>query len=632
MAEIHYVETGYVSSGYYQTGVTVDWDNSIINIPIMALVLVQSTPTVIYDLDIDTFRRTLKDLEDNADGMTYSDTHSHNTTVTVGGVDLARVVEILPPYTITFEDGSYAVNLKGANSNIGDRINVNSVSVRSANSAGLVTSAAIEFGEYDGGVTVDVIDGEGGTIYPIGTNRRPVNNIPDARLIALVRGFTSFIIKGDITLGVGDDISDVTVIGDNTQRTSITVNPDASSLDAELMDATVQGTLDGNATLNNCHLSTLAYVNGDVRNCILNPGVITLGGGASAHFLNCTSGVPGISTPEINCGGSGQSLALRNYTGGIKISNKTGSDPISIDLESGQVILDEATVTAGTIIVRGDGKVTDTQGNHILTGTWNGGVTIFNETPSALHPHTLDSIADAVWQAPEAAALIEEVHYIERAVHINTEALTQGIGTQASPFNTLEAGLDFAELNNYKLIHVLSDITLDRNVKNFVISGVGLPSVDCNGQNIDRSRFDHCTMKGLSTGFVTVQESALFAGFQLNGNYETCTLLGDLVAAPSASIDMFNCFSSVRGLGFPAIDGINGSVSIRGYKGSLGFTNCTAGIHSVGISEGRFLADNTCTGGTVHVRGLPFEIIDTSGVGCDVVRATDTEAIWNESL
>ena len=38
--------------------------------------------------------------------------------------------------------------------------------------------------------------------------------------------------------------------------------------------------------------------------------------------------------------------------------NKTGADSVSIDLNSGQVVL-EATITDGTIVVRGSGELTD---------------------------------------------------------------------------------------------------------------------------------------------------------------------------------------------------------------------------------------------------------------------------------
>lgn len=90
-----------------------------------------------YELDLNTFRLDLKALEESEEGMAFPDTHRHNTTVTLAGVTLARVVEIINAYTVTFEPGVYAVNAVGANSNIADVMNLNGVSLRTFNSAGL---------------------------------------------------------------------------------------------------------------------------------------------------------------------------------------------------------------------------------------------------------------------------------------------------------------------------------------------------------------------------------------------------------------------------------------------------------------------------------------------------------------
>ncbi len=117
--------------------ISIDYTTRVISIPKADLTLVQSTPFEVYELDIDAFRLELKDIEDNVGGVPFVDTHRHFTTVTVGGVTLARVVEIINGYTITFENGTYAVNLVGANSKIGDVLHLNEVQVRSANSAGL---------------------------------------------------------------------------------------------------------------------------------------------------------------------------------------------------------------------------------------------------------------------------------------------------------------------------------------------------------------------------------------------------------------------------------------------------------------------------------------------------------------
>lgn len=118
--------------------ITIDWATKVINVPKADMTLVQSSPFEVRGLDINTFRLSLKALEAGEYGMVNLKTHNHTAPVSLGGITLARVVEIVNGYTITFENLSYAVNITGGNSNISDVTNLNSVSVRSANSVGLV--------------------------------------------------------------------------------------------------------------------------------------------------------------------------------------------------------------------------------------------------------------------------------------------------------------------------------------------------------------------------------------------------------------------------------------------------------------------------------------------------------------
>ena len=121
--------------------ISIDWPTGVITIPRADMTLVQSVPFEVRELDLEAFRLELKDLEDSDQGMVWPKTHNHNTTVTVGGTTLARVIEIINGYTITFEDGTYAVSALGANSNVADVLNLNSVQLRTANSAGLVAGS-----------------------------------------------------------------------------------------------------------------------------------------------------------------------------------------------------------------------------------------------------------------------------------------------------------------------------------------------------------------------------------------------------------------------------------------------------------------------------------------------------------
>ena len=119
--------------------ISVNWNSGVISVPKVDTTLVDAGPPEVRSYDVyEKFWKELKALEDDTDGMVFDDAQSHKTTATLGGVTFAHQVEILSPYTVTFEAGAYQLNLVGANHNLLDRANMNSVALRSANSAGLV--------------------------------------------------------------------------------------------------------------------------------------------------------------------------------------------------------------------------------------------------------------------------------------------------------------------------------------------------------------------------------------------------------------------------------------------------------------------------------------------------------------
>ena len=118
--------------------ISISWGTKVINVPKADMTLIQSTPYEIRELDLDVFRLALKDLEDSEEGMAFPDTHIHITESILGGITYVRKIEIINDYTVTFEDGQYGVNAVGANSNLMDVLNPNQVSLRTANSAGLI--------------------------------------------------------------------------------------------------------------------------------------------------------------------------------------------------------------------------------------------------------------------------------------------------------------------------------------------------------------------------------------------------------------------------------------------------------------------------------------------------------------
>jgi hypothetical protein len=126
--------------------VTIDWNTQVITVPISLLTLISGSGGAgsLYELDVNDFRLALKDVEDS-EGMSFPDTHRHNTEVTISGTTYARTFEVINGYTVTFEPlplgEHYTVRCVGANHNIADVLNFNSVNLIIGNSAGLQTVA-----------------------------------------------------------------------------------------------------------------------------------------------------------------------------------------------------------------------------------------------------------------------------------------------------------------------------------------------------------------------------------------------------------------------------------------------------------------------------------------------------------
>lgn len=347
--------------------ISIDWANSIINVPKSAMVQTQVTPQVIYQLELDYFRLALKDLEASDEGMNNLRTHSHNTSFVLGGAPYARVIKIINGFNVTFEDGQYAVNLVGANSDVAELSTVNQVSIRPNNSTGLQDLTSLHSGNYYGGVAIDTSSTFSGEIFPVGTRQNPVNNLTDAIKIAKNRGFRTFFVLKNLTLSTSDFSDGFIFQGDNPVSTTITILDGADVNNCEFNNLTVTGVIDNNNLVRQCALLDISHMNGFAFQCSLF-GTIALGGGSQVNLLSCYSGVAGGGDgqmPHIDMGGSGQSLVVRDYHGGLGLANSSGTSASSLDMSSGRVHIDE-TVTGGAITIRGIADVEDNSTGSIV--------------------------------------------------------------------------------------------------------------------------------------------------------------------------------------------------------------------------------------------------------------------------
>jgi hypothetical protein len=583
--------------------ITITWATRVINVPKADTTLIQASPTEIRELDIDTFRLALKGLEAGGEGMTFPDTHLHYAPVDVGGVTLARVVALINSYTVTFEDGQYAVNLVGANSNIGDNVNVNQVSVRSFNSAGLIQTREIEHASFNGVITVDAVNGSAGTLYPLGTEIAPVNNLDDAALIGAVRGISTLSFIGNFTVGASDDISGFILRGESMEKTILTLTAGCTTANAEFRDCCPTGQLNGGtSTINYCCLYELYGLNGEVTNSILK-GDVQIDG--DSGFFNCFSGVAGAGTPVIDA--NGQDLQVRGYSGGLELRNiDQPTQKVSVDLVSGRLVL-ASSVSDGTIVIRGVGLLADNS---------TGSVSI-----NADGLISTESVARTTWDC----VTIDTV---------NGQAGTVfPIGTARYPVDNLADAVTIAARETIEEFHVHGNITLSGSFDGclFKSHSPAVSTIDLNNQSVEGAAFEHVGLTGACNGSILAHGSELTSMTNLKGDFFSCGLSGSFSVKSAAKAYFFDAFSHDLS---PMTFDLNGNGKLVYYGTAwITVTNLTdaAGMAAFSGDIGVTIA-NSVTGGYVYITGDTVIDADNSAGGTVVQAYKNTQKVWTEDL
>jgi hypothetical protein len=565
-------------------------------------------------------------------------------TVTMNNARVAFEARSGPSYEQCNISGGnlVAIDDVGADTNPIEPTAFTQIVLANSSSATLSEQAAIQYASFNGGVSYDSTSPYSGTDYPVGTPQEPVNNVYDAADIAAERGFTVGFLLSDMTIPTDLPLAGFTFLGSGKDRTVVTI-PDAADVsECTYIDCEVTGYLDGNNTLRDCLIVSLNYIKGYIEQCVISPGTITLAGAEIAHFLDCYSGQPGVGTPTIDCGGSGQELAIRNFNGGIKLTNKSGADNISIDLNSGQVALDN-TVTAGNIVVRGVGKLVDTNGDHIHSGTWNG-ATILNETVNAVE------ITEHVWETPvgavvagsygeviKAHAFHDETIYVD--VNNGTPGTAYPLGTMNHPTNSIADALVIGATEGLRRIAVAEDITIGAtdNVDGYLIQGAHATKSQITvvaGASTEFTQFSTCYLLGALDGWVVVRDSMIEDLSGVEGIFhEVMINPGTLELAGARESHFLSCYSGVPGPNTPEVDfgGSGRTCAFRNYNGGIKFTNKSGSeAVSVDLNSGQCILDGTVTAGTIVVRGVG-KLVD--GADADIpTGAWNGVTVLNETI
>jgi len=595
--------------------ITIDWSDRIINIPKADLTLVQSTPTEIRELPLNWFRMQLKDIEDSEAGIVNPRTHNHNTEVSLGGLTYARIIEIINGYTITFEDGQYAVNLTGANSNVGDVTNVNQVSVRSQNSAGMTSSPAIEYASFDGAVWLDVIRGVAGTLYPIGSALQPVSNLQDAKLIAEYRGIKKLAVIGAATID-NIDLDGYMFAGTNAVLSELTLGEPAGLAQCVIVDATINGTLDGGTMIERCLIKGINFFNGIIYRSAFSQTPVKLGGTHEALFLNCYSAVAGGNArPCIDFDGGTTPLAIRGWMGGIELINKTNVvGEASVDMSSGTIYI-RSSCTAGEITVRGIGKLVDESGAGCVV-----------KSEGLLDPNVVSALTFGG--------------------HIHIDVINGGTGTlfpmgnESNPVNNMSDALAISATTNIATFHVLGALSLiggvDVSYKNFVSSSSSFNSVTVVDAVTEHTTFKDLKVSGAMAGSVRYTTCVIGAITGWDGGAKNCLLTGDIDIIGNGAnyltdVDKYMVQNS------PVTININGNyLNMIRCRGKFALAKKTGtSLCSVDLVAGSIIIEPSCVAGTIAIGGIAD--VEDNSMGTVVIHRelsseVISDSVWDKAI
>ena len=496
------------------------------------------------------------------------------------------------------------------------------VKLASSSSATLQELSAIQYSSFGGGVSIDVTSPYSGTLYPVGTVETPVNNMADADLIMEQRGFHILFVTGNLTLATIDASEGHIFVGQSEGLTTITIEPAADVSNCEFQRATVTGTLDGGNTLRECLVTDINVLNGQIDDCGLS-GTLVLGGGVEAQILRCYSAVGGAGMPIIDCGGSGQALIVRNYSGGIQFQNKSGADAMSIDMLSGEILID-ANVTGGSFEIRGISKLTDNSG---------AGATIDTSGLIFADQQQLSSFGGVV--------------YLDSANGVAGTGYPRG--TEQDPVSNATDAVAIAVSRGIGIIQLVGDHTL---LATDVVDGYVIQSEDpskstltvLDGASMNFVALSRLTLAGVVTG-VSVVKGCHFENVTVKSpggvgaaDVTACVFEGKITVDPGVvgQFNFFDCMSGAVGLTPPQFDfgGANVSVTVRNYVGDMqiqNFSNVAGPSGTVDILSGALTFDPSCTTGNFILRGACKVTDNSNGTVVDISALMNAQAVQYSS-
>jgi hypothetical protein len=230
-----------------------------------------------------------------------------------------------------------------------------------------------------------------------------------------------------------------------------------------------------------------------------------------------------------------------------------------------------------------------------------------------------------------SSATLQDLESIQAATYVSGVAInpTSSYTGSAFPVGTREF-----PVNNMQDLH---NIAMSRGLQNiYVMDHLNVSSIDLSGfrhafigdspfinltidpsSNFQGSTIENLTVQGEVDGFNTISRSNINNITNVNGFIEKCGF--NATCQLNGPLAIMECYSLVSGMGYPIFDIGANNLVVRDYHGSIGLTNITGGTHTIEIYGGRPVFDDTCTGGTVYIRGDLSSPIEGNPAGTTII-------------
>jgi len=245
---------------------------------------------------------------------------------------------------------------------------------------------------FYGAVHVDSVNGASGTTWPLGTPAHPVNNLPDARAIALANGFNTYALTGSFS---ADDGFDNVILRGETGFTADTFDLNLKVFNScRIENMTVTGVMSPSSNAANvfsdCYLKNVYNIQGEVANGRMEADIFI----APGKTLSVAGAIVEGDFTVLDMGSHASTVFSADLaSGSVLIKNAVAGSLAEMNISGGDITLD-ASCTGGEYWIEGYGafyneSTMTEKGNQLITTVL---LAEMNAAPVAVNAVQMNSI------------------------------------------------------------------------------------------------------------------------------------------------------------------------------------------------------------------------------------------------